>query len=169
LVPVAGAPAADLQLDGTLTRIPSDPGSADFAAIAAQAHELLAKLNRVPLDAIGANVRTASDKLKEFATSPKTTEGLAHLASSLAEIDQMLHDVQPQIGPLVAKLNEAAGQIQAMATSAHALLAGQGPGSDEGLTEAVRQLNEAARSVRSLAEYLERHPESLIRGKQADP
>jgi hypothetical protein len=30
-------------------------------------------------------------------------------------------------------------------------------------------LNEAARSVRSLAEYLERHPESLIRGKQADP
>jgi paraquat-inducible protein B len=169
LVPVAGAPAAGLISDGTQTLIPSDSSSADFAGIAAQAHELLAKLNSVPIEAIGANVRTVTGRLKDFASSPQTTEGLAHLASSLAEIDGMLKQVQPQIGPLVQKLNQAAGQIEAMATSAHELLGGSGAGSDDGLTEAVRQLNEAARSVRSLADYLERHPESLIRGKQGKP
>jgi paraquat-inducible protein B len=29
-------------------------------------------------------------------------------------------------------------------------------------------LNEAARSVRTLADYLDRHPEALIRGKKPD-
>jgi paraquat-inducible protein B len=169
LVPVAGASPAELVRDGTQTRIPSDPSSTDFADVAAQAHELLAKLNRVPIDAIGADVRTTTDRLSKFATSPQLAEGLAHLSSSVAQIDRMLGAVEPQIGPLVRKLNEAAGQIEAMATSAHELLEGHGPGADDGLTEAVRQLNEAARSVRSLADYLDRHPESLIRGKQGKP
>ena len=132
-------------------------------------HELLAALNRVPLDAIGTNLRATTDRLRQFATSPQLKDGLAHLNSSVVEIDRMLHSVEPQIGPLVQKLNEAAGEIEGMASSAHELLEGHGPGSDDGLTEAVRQLNEAARSVRSLADYLDRHPESLIRGKQGKP
>jgi len=169
LVPIAGASPAELVRDGAQMRIPSDPSSTDFADVAAQAHELLAKLNRVPIDAIGANVRTTTDRLRQFATSPQTAEGLAHLRSSVAQIDRLLGEVEPQVGPLVQKLNQAAGQIEAMATSAHELLEGHGPGSDDGLTEAVRQLNEAARSVRSLADYLERHPEALIRGKQGKP
>jgi paraquat-inducible protein B len=169
LVPVAGVRAADLQRDGTQTRIPSDPSSADFGELTAQVHELLAALNRVPLDAIGTNLRATTDRLRQFATSPQLKDGLAHLSSSVAEIDRMLHSVEPQIGPLVQKLNQAAGEIDAMAGSAHELLEGHGPGSDDGLTEAVRQLNEAARSVRSLADYLDRHPESLIRGKQGKP
>jgi paraquat-inducible protein B len=169
LVPVAGARAADLERDGTQTRIPSDSSSADFGELTAQVHELLATLNRVPLDAIGTNLRATTDRLRQFATSPQLKDGLAHLSSSVVEIDRMLHSVEPQIGPLVQKLNQAAGEIEGMASSAHELLEGHGPGSDDGLTEAVRQLNEAARSVRSLADYLDRHPESLIRGKQGKP
>ena len=33
----------------------------------------------------------------------------------------------------------------------------------------LRRLNDALRSIRSLADYLDRHPEGLIRGKRADP
>ena len=33
------------------------------------------------------------------------------------------------------------------------------------LLQALRELSEASRSMRSLADYLERHPESLIFGK----
>jgi HAMP domain-containing protein len=40
-------------------------------------------------------------------------------------------------------------------------------GADEqgGLTEAMDEITQAARSVRTLAQYLERHPEALIKGK----
>jgi paraquat-inducible protein B len=34
--------------------------------------------------------------------------------------------------------------------------------------ETLRELSRAARSVRVLADYLERHPESLIRGKKGE-
>jgi paraquat-inducible protein B len=33
----------------------------------------------------------------------------------------------------------------------------------------MQELARAARSLRVLADYLERHPESLIRGKTAEP
>ena len=36
------------------------------------------------------------------------------------------------------------------------------------LREALRELARAAQSLRVLTDYLERHPESLIRGKQED-
>ena len=37
------------------------------------------------------------------------------------------------------------------------------------LGDALVQLSRAARSLGALADYLERHPEALIRGKPADP
>jgi paraquat-inducible protein B len=35
-------------------------------------------------------------------------------------------------------------------------------------TEAMREIGRAAQSFRVLADYLERHPEALIRGKKED-
>jgi paraquat-inducible protein B len=40
-----------------------------------------------------------------------------------------------------------------------------GPASQAGLAATLQELKDAARSVRSLADYLEQHPESLISGK----
>lgn len=40
-----------------------------------------------------------------------------------------------------------------------------GPESQHGLESTLRELSDAPRSLRSLSDYLERHPESLIRGK----
>ena len=37
---------------------------------------------------------------------------------------------------------------------------------DADLPSAIRQLTEAARSIRSLTDYLSRHPEALLRGKK---
>jgi paraquat-inducible protein B len=37
------------------------------------------------------------------------------------------------------------------------------------LTRSLQELSEAARSMRSLADYLERNPESVIFGKEGDP
>ncbi|HEY0745341.1 MAG TPA: hypothetical protein VGD63_01470, partial [Steroidobacteraceae bacterium] len=101
--------------------------------------------------------------------SPKMDEGIAHLNSILTEIDQTLAQVQPQIGPLLTKLNEAASQLADTATAAQQLLGSDSGGQSEGLSDAIRQLTQAARSVQALADYLDRHPEALIRGKRPAP
>jgi paraquat-inducible protein B len=36
------------------------------------------------------------------------------------------------------------------------------------LPRLMRELTEAARSVRGLADYLDRHPEALLRGRKGD-
>ena len=39
---------------------------------------------------------------------------------------------------------------------------------EQDLQQSLKQLTRAAEALRSLAEYLDRHPEALLRGKQRD-
>jgi paraquat-inducible protein B len=154
--------------EGVNPRIPSDAGSASLDDIAAEADQILAKVNRIPIEQIGRHLELVTGRLASLAASPETAESLAHLNHGMAQLDQMLSDVQPQIGPIVAKLNEAAGDVAGIALAVRKLLDGDGADQDSSLPEALRQLNETARSIRTLADYLNRHPEALIRGKRPD-
>lgn len=149
LVRIKGVSAADLADDGISRRIPSAPGATD-------------------LETIEENLRVVTGRLRTLVSSPKVDETLSHLDNGLSELDRMLAQARPQMGPLLENLNQAAGQISAIAFAARQLLDGQGAAQDDSLPEAIRQLNEAARSVRTLADFLDRHPEALIRGKSKD-
>jgi paraquat-inducible protein B len=167
LVPVHDAPPAQLSYDdGAIERIPSAAGSTDIEDITAQADQLLTKVNHIPLEKIGGNLSEITSRLKAFADSPKLEAAAANLNDSLTDLSQMLNEVRPQVGPLLAKLNQTADQLSQTVLAAHQLLSGEGASQDDGLPEAIGQLTEAARSLRSLADYLERHPESLLRGKR---
>ena len=168
LIEVKGAPREDLVLGGASPRIPSAPGSSDLDDITSQADQILAKVNGIPITEIGQSLRQITSRLSSLVSSPKVDDGLAHLNSTLAEVDQMLAQVQPQVGPLMSKLNEAAGEISSTALAARQLLDTEGGAQGDSIPDAIRQLTEAARSIRSLADYLDRHPEALIRGKRPD-
>jgi hypothetical protein len=83
----------------------------------------------------------------------------------LTSIDKLLHDVQPQIGPLIGELNKATAELSGTATALRQIAESGGPNEDASLPEAIRQITEAARSLKTLTDYLDRHPEALIRGK----
>jgi paraquat-inducible protein B len=105
------------------------------------------KLNKVPFDQI-------SYRLLSTMTS---------LEQTLKSTDQLMRHVDGSIAPQVeATLAEA----QAAMKNAKDLLAQDAPlQSDLGAT--LLQLSRAAKSVTALVDYLERHPESLLRGKPA--
>jgi len=65
-----------------------------------------------------------------------------------------------QAGPLLAKLNSAADQLGATLA-----ILGNDPRSSTDLARTMDELKQAARSVRVLADMLERHPEALLRGR----
>ena len=169
LVQGTGPVTADLGEDAAVPSFPSEEGSNNIEDIAAQADQILAKVNRVPIEEIGRNLRAITSRMRILMSSRKVDDALAHLDHSSAQLDQILAEVKPQIGPLVTKLNQAAGELSGIAVAARRLLDGDGTSQNDGLPEAIRQLNEAAQSVRTLADYLDRHPESLIRGKRPDP
>jgi paraquat-inducible protein B len=106
------------------------------------------KLNKVPFDQI-------SYRLLSTMTS---------LEQTLKSTDQLMRHVDGSIAPQVeATLAEA----QAAMKNVKDLMAQDAPlQSDLGAT--LLQLSRAAKSVTALVEYLERHPESLLRGKPGE-
>lgn len=170
--PLIGGRALALMLDtsarpGALGRgepYPLLPSSVDRDPMA-EVEQIAAKLNRVPIAEIGANLRAITANLARISASPRLTGSIAHLDSTLRQADAMMAEVRPRIVPLMAKLDQAAGEVRGTAAAARALVSGEGAGQDQGLPDAIRQLDETARSIRALTDYLGRHPEALIRGK----
>jgi len=106
------------------------------------------KLNKVPFDQI----------------SYRLLSTMASLEQTLKSADRLMQRVDGSIAPQVeATLTEA----QAALKNAKDLLAQDAPlQSDLGAT--LQQLSRAAKAVNALVDYLERHPESLLRGKPGD-
>jgi ABC-type transporter Mla subunit MlaD len=165
LVKTPGASAARLTA-GDQPRFPTAAGGG-LEDLSAQASQLLANLNSVPFGKIGGDLRTISDRIKQFVTSPSLQRSLGHVSASVASLDAILNDAKPQIGPLLDHLKETADQLAGVARDAHRLL--QNNGGDANLNDAVQELSDAARSIRSLSDYLSRHPEALLRGKEPSP
>jgi ABC-type transporter Mla subunit MlaD len=113
-------------------------------------------------------LRAITGNLEKLMSSPQLKDSLAHLHSSLTSIDKLLSDAQPQIGPLIGKLSETAAELSATATGLRQVMENGGPNGDASLPDAIRQITEAARSIKTLTDYLDRHPEALIRGKRPE-
>jgi len=121
-------------------------------------------LGQLPLQQIGSNMRDITAHVRTLVASPQLQDSLHHLDDTLSHVDTMVKSASPEVQPLIASLRQAAQQLQGVAAAAHQTLGG----ADEqgGLDEAVQEMTRTARSVRVLADYLERHPEALIEGKR---
>ncbi len=102
-----------------------------------------------------------------WVTSPELHHAMQEFDATLTHLDRLASDLQPQLGPLVSQLRQAAAAAEHTLNSANDLLGGQAANGAE-LSHLIRELTDSARSLRDLADYLQRHPESLIRGRTAE-
>jgi paraquat-inducible protein B len=119
------------------------------------------------LDEIQDSVGTIARKLSKVPfdqISYRLLSTMTSLEQTLKSTDQLMRHVDGSVAPQVeATLAEA----QAAMKNAKDLLAQDAPlQSDLGAT--LLQLSRAAKSVTALVDYLERHPESLLRGKPGE-
>ena len=159
--PDSEARGGTLGLQGRFPRIPSAVSASDTDQLLSQANDILGKVNQIPFASIGAHLDGLTAHIDDFTGSPELKESLIHLDGTLRQIDKT-------IGPLIARLNKAVDQVGGAATAATGVLGGSGANQDQSLAEAIRQIDQMARSIRSLSDYLGRHPEALIGGKTKD-
>jgi len=115
-------------------------------------------------DSVG-SIAKKLDKVPFDQLSTRLMATLAALQDTLKSTDQVLHQVNGSIAPQVtATLKEAEDAMK----NAKEALSSEAPLQND-LGSTLLELSQAARSVSALADYLERHPEALIRGKPADP
>lgn len=156
---VEGAPSAALNESGEYPEIPTVQ-SDDLDAVLSSAKSLLATL------------QVTAEKGNAILASPELARSLRSLDKSLANIDRITGDARAAgIGPLVARLRAVADSADAALKQADATLSAaegavDGRRADGGdLAGTMRELKSAARSVRALADDLDGHPESLLRGR----
>ena len=122
------------------------PGTLDDlqSSLASIAH----KLDQLPLADISADLRKA----------------LATLTNTLASADKLVQRVDADIAP---KATEVLEQVRKTLANVDHVLSDDS-NLQQDLHETLREISRAAAALRALSDTLERHPESLLRGKKED-
>ena len=133
------APKATVDWSTTLPQLPTVPGN--LQGLQDSITSLVAKLNKIPFEGIGSDLRKTlhdADALLNTLDTEVAPEARSTLAAARATLDSANGALQPD-----SALQQSTG-------------------------DTMRELSRMAAAFRSLADYLERHPEALIRGKTED-
>lgn len=124
------------------------------------------------LDEIEGTVGDFGELARDLDESVAVLAEEAH--GALGEARDLIRDVDEQVSPVSANLGKTLDTARAALekatgtlSEAEEILSEDSPLQQE-LLSAMREISGAARSLRMLVEYLERHPEALIQGKGGD-
>ena len=117
-------------------------------------------------DDLSRSATEVANNLNQLVTSPETKRSIKSLDETLANLNRASQEASVQIGPLIASLRRAADATQSALATANRTMGGQ-TAQNPDLPRLISELTDAARSVRALADYLDEHPEALIRGRVA--
>lgn len=137
------AKAAEMKLTNGIAEIPTIP--TELSGLQAQVTQIADKLAKFPIAEIGQDVR-------------KT---MANMNTAINSTDKLVKQMDAKIAPAMqATLDDARKTLQSTQT----ILASDAP-MQQDVRRALQQMTRAAASLQLMADYIEQHPESLIRGK----
>jgi paraquat-inducible protein B len=134
-----GAPAAPPVLGDTLRNL----------------NDVMKNLNQV----LG-NVNRATE-------GPQLKNAIASLNRVLTHLDRLTVETRPNLDGLLKSLRATSDDAQRTLALIQQKAGGSEP-SNTDLPQLMNELSQAARSVRELADYLDRHPDALLRGRRPD-
>ncbi|MCG6967351.1 MAG: MlaD family protein [Chromatiaceae bacterium] len=167
---------AEIVYEGPYAVLPTIPNS--LSGIADSLSSILKKLEALPVEEIGQSLQRASAGADRLVNNTGIDEAAEKLAKSLEKMDLLLSILNEEAGPLLQNFTKVGSETrqliketrtsveraEAAFASAEAVLTEQGPIGSE-LKQALEEVSAAARSLRIITEYLERHPEALLKGK----
>jgi paraquat-inducible protein B len=167
---VNGAKPAEAVImpDGALY-FPGNSGGLDN--LVASVTDLSQKLSSIPFDQIGADLQKTLRNISDLTGGPELKQTLQAAAGTLSSAQDLVRRVDAGATPLLKRLPDIAAGLQQTIDRASKLLVSADTaylGNSQVKRDVERllvQLNDTARSVRLLADFLTQHPESLIQGK----
>ena len=145
------APKVKINLSPENPELPVVPGP--VVDLEAKLASILDKVDKLPLAAIGNDLK----------------KDLEALDQTLQNAKQLLSDVDVQLVPELRSdlegLHRTLAAVERAMNSADTTLLGADAPAQQELRAALQEFARAAQSVRALTDYLERHPESALRGK----
>jgi paraquat-inducible protein B len=166
---VADAAPAEVQVKDGVLIFPSVPGQ--FAGIMDAVNQVLAKVEEIPFKRIGDNLNDTLAGIDGLVRGPELKAAIASLQGTLSSLRDVARKLDQGMTPVLRELPGVVNNLNGTITQANRLVASasKGYGDDSqfhrDLNRLLEQLNGATRSLRTLADTLNRNPESLIRGR----
>ncbi|MCQ8278597.1 MlaD family protein [Acetobacteraceae bacterium KSS8] len=156
---------ASISMEGDAIVLPSKAGG--VSGIMESVSAVADKIAAMPLTQIGENLNNLLAHTDSTVNGPQMRQALASLTETLKSVQHLSQHADQGITPLMQRLPAIADQLQGAVTHANAALAAYGGDSDfhHSLQQTLDQLNETARSVRLLADFISRHPSALLLGR----
>lgn len=155
------APKVPVDLNKQPVELPTIPGSLD--ELQTQIATIADKLSKVPFDQIGAELKTTLINFNvTLQNAQKLTQTLHNdvapeVIAAMKDVRYTLHSAEQTLHKADITLNTAQRSLAEDAPL------------QQDLRQTFQDLSRAAVSLKVLTDYLEQHPESLIRGKPAEP
>ncbi|MCX7106179.1 MAG: MlaD family protein [Methylococcales bacterium] len=184
-----------LQLTGInykdLPELPSVPTTVD--QLKSTADEMLSKFRQLPIEDMVKDLAVTLKEIKDIATSDELKKNRADLTKTLAETEQLVTNLNKGLVPLLNNMNgtmvDTRNLVQqftqdmkpvlissektlntatsVLLESNHALGSVEALAApDAPLWQSLEALRDAAQSTKDLTDYLERHPDSILYGKE---
>jgi paraquat-inducible protein B len=152
-------PRATVSHYGDYLVLPTVPTA--FDVVTTRVASILDKLDRFPIEQIGQDAQETVANANRIVGSPELKGAITESQAAFAEVRKVAERLSGEIAP---SLETTLAQATSTLKSAEQVVAENSPVYIE-MTRMFKDLSDAARSVRQLSDYLERHPEALLKGK----
>ncbi len=155
----------------------------EIPTIPSTTSKLTRALDKLDLEAIQTKLESALDGIANLSNNPDLAASIRGLKETLRDGRTLINRVDRQVDPLAidtkktvkdigklarnldSRVGEVATNLNKTLSSARGVVSDDSPVVVE-LEHTLKEISDMSRSIRQLADYLEQHPEALIRGKK---
>jgi paraquat-inducible protein B len=156
---VEGAAPQHIKYDDIYPVLPTVPQTME--EIAATAKKLLERFNNLPLEETLGDIREAARQVKAMTGSKTLESAIDNIDQSFSRFKQVAANFDDQT---LARIDDLLARGEDLLTTANTVL-GEGAPAVNNLNRLLIELQDAARAVEALADYLEQHPSAIVFGK----
>jgi paraquat-inducible protein B len=128
------------------------------------ANRVLAQLDQVDFQKLSVKIQATLESVSELATSPELKSAVKGLSQTEASLNQAVGPLSASLRSTTKNANVALAQARATLATVQDSLGAASPLVYQ-TGKAMQDLDDAARSVRQLAQYLQRNPSAPVRGR----
>ena len=150
--------AVAFDVKAAVPTLPTTPGALSDAQ--AQLTDILASVSKVKFDEIGGDLQETLRSVKQISAS---------LDKVLGSTDSTIKELNPKVQQTLDDLQKTLTAAQQTLRSAESNLVDSQAPLQRSTGAALAEVQRAAQAMRVLADYLQKNPETLLRGKPADP
>jgi paraquat-inducible protein B len=160
LVFLSGAPPAKVVYSGRYAQLPTVP--TPLEEITGKLASMLDRIEKLPIEEIADDLRDTVKGTNQLVNSQQLGEAARRLKQVVRESQTLMQTMNQDITPA---LSETLEQVRSTLVTVEQGVERSSPFQQQ-LNILLQELTTASRSIRLLADYLERHPEALLRGKR---